>query len=74
MVAQGRVDATISLAPKNECDIAAGILLVQASGGVVTDLAGRPIPLNQKNTLVNGIIAAGPVLADQIRDLLGNST
>ena len=60
MVAAGWVDATISLAPKHEWDVAAGVLLVQAAGGRVMDLDGRPIHFNQENTLLNGVIAAGP--------------
>ena len=55
MVAAGWVDATISLAPKHEWDVAAGVLLVQAAGGTVTDLDGRPIHFNQENTLLNGV-------------------
>ena len=70
LVAQGRADATISLAPKNEWTVAAGILLVQAAGGIVTDLAGQPIRFNQKNTLIQGIIATGPQMTREIRALL----
>lgn len=70
LVAEGRADATISLAPKHEWDVAAGILLVQAAGGCVTDLAGRPIRFNQEDTLIPGIIAAGPRTAKELRTLL----
>jgi myo-inositol-1(or 4)-monophosphatase len=61
LVAGGMADATISLAPKHEWDIAAGVALVHAAGGKVTDLHGKPILFNKKNTLLmNGVIAAGP--------------
>jgi myo-inositol-1(or 4)-monophosphatase len=59
LVAAGYSDATISLEPKNEWDVAAGILLIQAAGGTVTDLNGENLVFNKKNTLLNGIIAAG---------------
>lgn len=58
LVAAGKADATVSLDPKNEWDIAAGVLLVEESGGTVTDLQGTPFVFNQRNTLVSGVIAA----------------
>lgn len=58
LVAGGNVDATFSLNPKNEWDIAAGVLLVEEAGGRVVDKAGNAFHFNQENTLVSGIIAA----------------
>ncbi|HET7560367.1 MAG TPA: 3'(2'),5'-bisphosphate nucleotidase CysQ [Limnochordia bacterium] len=68
LVAAGRADATFSLGPKNEWDIAAGVLLVQAAGGHAHDRHGRPFIFNQPKTLVDSIVAAtaqahAPVLA-----------
>ena len=57
-VAAGAVDATLSVTPKNEWDIAAGVLLVTEAGGKVTDLDGKPYCFNQEDTLVNGVVAA----------------
>jgi myo-inositol-1(or 4)-monophosphatase len=62
LVAAGRADATFSLGPKNEWDIAAGVLIVLEAGGRVTDKAYAPFVFNQPNPLVNGIVA-GSVLA-----------
>ena len=70
LLAGGLVDATISLAPKNEWDVAAGVLLVQAAGGNVTDLNGDPIRFNQEDTLLNGVIAAGPRTWDILWEIL----
>ena len=70
LLAGGLVDATISLAPKNEWDVAAGVLLVQAAGGKVTDLNGDPIRFNQADTLLNGVIAAGPRTWDMLWEIL----
>ena len=57
-LAAGAADATLSVTPKNEWDIAAGVLLATGAGGRVTDLDGRPHRFNQPDTLVNGVIAA----------------
>lgn len=57
LIAAGKAHATFSLGPKNEWDIAAGVLLVKEAGGVVTDKFGNEIVFNQKKTLVAGIIA-----------------
>lgn len=58
LVAAGRADATFSLGPKNEWDIAAGVLLVQEAGGKVTDQSLQSFLFNQPSPLVNGIVAA----------------
>ncbi len=66
LVAAGRADATWSLGPKNEWDIAAGVLLVQEAGGQVFDKTRRPFIFNQPNTLVNGIVATSAAAGDVI--------
>ena len=58
LVATGKADATFSLGPKNEWDIAAGVLLVEESGGRTADREGISFLFNRANTLVNGIVAA----------------
>ncbi len=58
LVAAGEADATFSLGPKNEWDIAAGVLILQQAGGKVTDLTGDTFLFNQRQPLVNSIIAA----------------
>jgi len=57
-LAAGLSDSTLSVTPKNEWDIAAGVCLVTAAGGKVTDLAGRPHRFNQPDSLRPGVIAA----------------
>ena len=57
LIAAGMADATFSLGPKNEWDIAAGVILVNESGGNVTDKSGTPFTFNQRSTLVDGIVA-----------------
>jgi myo-inositol-1(or 4)-monophosphatase len=60
LVASGEVDATFTLAPRNEWDIAAGVLLVAEAGGSCADRAGEPLAFNQRDPLKSGIFAAGP--------------
>lgn len=70
LVAAGKADAVISLEPKNEWDVAAGALLVEAAGGIVTDGDGHPMQFNQRDTLIDGVIAAGPSTHAAIRELM----
>lgn len=69
-VAAGLEDATFTLVPKNEWDIAAGIALVEATGGKVVDKQGRPFTFNNRKTLVTGMIACGPNMFDNLTTLL----
>jgi len=73
LVAAAQADAIISLAPKNEWDIAAGVLLVEAAGGQVTTLDDKPLAFNREHTLVNGAVAANPFLLEQIHKLIARS-
>ena len=70
LVAAGKADATFSLEPKNEWDIAAGVLLVEESGGKATDNKGTPIVFNQARTLVSGVIGAAATAYGPIQELL----
>ena len=70
LVAAGEADATFSLGPKNEWDIAAGVLILQQAGGKVTDLTGDCFLFNQRQPLVNGIIAASEAYYDTVTALI----
>lgn len=69
LLAAGKGDATFSLSPKNEWDIAAGVLLVQEAGGKVTDKEGKAFQFNQAKTKVSGIIAASESAYDRVFEL-----
>ncbi len=58
-VAAGLADATLTLVPKNEWDVAAGVCLVHTAGGHTQDLNGYRRRFNQPNPLLNSL-AAGP--------------
>jgi myo-inositol-1(or 4)-monophosphatase len=62
LVAAGRADLTWSLGPKNEWDIAAGVLLIREAGGEITDPAGEPFRFNRPDPLVPGILASNGLL------------
>ena len=70
LVASGRANATWSLGPKNEWDIAAGVALIQAAEGKVADLVGREFVFNRKNTLVDGVIAAAEKDFNQVVEMI----
>lgn len=65
-VAAGLADATWTLVPKNEWDIAAGVALVEAAGGLARNLSNSPLTFNNRNPLLNGLVACGPRLADAV--------
>ena len=69
-LAAGESDSALSVTPKNEWDIAAGVLLVKEAGGIVTDLAGNNYAFNQEDTLVNGVIAASRSVYPTIKILV----
>jgi myo-inositol-1(or 4)-monophosphatase len=69
-VAAGLADATWTLSPKNEWDIAAGIAMVESAGGVVRTLEGNSVCLNQKSTLRSGLLASGANLMDEMQSYL----
>jgi myo-inositol-1(or 4)-monophosphatase len=73
LVAAGLADATWTLCPKHEWDIAAGVALVLAGGGIVKTLDNSPLSFNNKHTLLAGLIACGPKLGEPIATLLGDS-
>jgi myo-inositol-1(or 4)-monophosphatase len=70
LVAAGKADATWTLVPKNEWDVAAGTALVTAAGGFVRRLEGPPPLFNNRSTLMTGLIAGGPNLRQAIEELL----
>jgi myo-inositol-1(or 4)-monophosphatase len=74
LLAAGIADATFSLGPKNEWDIAAGVLLVSESGGIVTNRSGAPFTFNQRSTLVDGIIATTKDALEPVRRLIEQPT
>ncbi|OLS27038.1 MAG: Inositol-1-monophosphatase [Candidatus Heimdallarchaeota archaeon LC_3] len=69
MVATEKADATISLTPKNEWDMAAGVLLIEEANGLVTDRNNKKFTFNEKNTIRNGLIASSRVNHAKIQNI-----
>jgi myo-inositol-1(or 4)-monophosphatase len=67
-VAAGLADATFTLVPKNEWDVAGGAALLLAGGGRCVLPDGSTRRFNQKDPLMPGFVAAG---ADLLPHLLG---
>ena len=59
-VAAGDGDLNVSLAPKNEWDVAAGDCLVTEAGGLYVAFDGSRRVYNQPDTLIETFMAAGP--------------
>lgn len=66
-VASGQADATWTLVPKHEWDVAAGVALVEAAGGEAYTLDGCPPSFNRPNPKISGLVAHGPTLRDDVR-------
>ncbi len=58
-VASGKADIALSLGMRNDWDLAAGHLLVQEAGGLITQSTGAPMIYNQPMPKQNGLLAAG---------------
>jgi myo-inositol-1(or 4)-monophosphatase len=72
LVSAGRADATFTLTPKSEWDIASGTALVLEAGGRVTDLDGKPIRFNQPSVKLKGFVATNGKLHDAIEKMLSS--
>lgn len=59
LVAAGQADAVITLAGGNEWDIAAGVLLVEESGGRATTATGHAVTFNRADPRLPGTLAVG---------------
>lgn len=71
LVAAGVADATWTLVPKHEWDVAAGVALVEAAGGFVCDPRSAPVKFNSVSALFSGLVAGGPRLRKPIASFLG---
>jgi myo-inositol-1(or 4)-monophosphatase len=70
LVAAGRADATWTLTPKNEWDVAAGVALIEAAGGFARSSKNTPLRFNNRSPLLPGLWASGPNMRDEVTALL----
>jgi myo-inositol-1(or 4)-monophosphatase len=69
-VAAGLADATFTVSPKHEWDIAGGAALVTSAGAHVQLIDGSELICNRESPLVPGLIACGPGLKGELLDFL----
>jgi len=70
LVAAGIGDATWTLVPKHEWDVAAGVALVEAAGGFVRGITQEELRFNRANPSLKGLIATPLGLKAEIESLL----
>ncbi len=66
-VAAGLADATWTLVPKHEWDVAAGAALVLAAGGTVWESTpGEPVPFNRPKPKLTRLLAVPPQMVGEV--------
>lgn len=73
MVGAGLADATWTLVPKHEWDVAGGAAIVRAAGGVTVDPTGTPVRFNRPDPLLPGFVATRSDLIDDVLGLIDNT-
>jgi myo-inositol-1(or 4)-monophosphatase len=71
LVAAGRADAVVTGYGRSEWDVAAGVALCHAASLRATDIFGQPMPFNQRDPHVRGLLAARPTLHRRLAEHLG---
>ena len=69
-VAAGLADATWTLVPKHEWDVAGGVALVEAAGGWASAPDGEPLLFNLPSPKLSGLVASGKGLEPHLRTAL----
>lgn len=70
LAADGHYDAALSLRAAWEWDIAAGSLIAERAGAVVTDRLGKRMQFNNPRAMIDGLIVAGRRLHGELLDAL----
>jgi myo-inositol-1(or 4)-monophosphatase len=71
LVADGSADASVSLTTKRDWDLAAADIILEESGGCLSDATGHMLVYNRPVTKQASLVAANPALHAQIISLLG---
>ena len=71
LVSAGLADATWTLSPKHEWDVAAGVALVDSAGGRVGCIHDADFRFNQHETRLPGLVASAKGIWTEIVQLLG---
>ncbi len=70
LIACGEGDAYFTRKPRNEWDIAAGVLLCREAGLAVTDLGRDRHVFNRPSPLLRGIVASAPGMHDELMTMI----
>ena len=70
LVAAGKADATWTLVPKSEWDVAAGVALLQFAQGHLLTTEGFPPTFNRRNTRFPGLVGFSAAGLDRLRPFL----
>lgn len=70
LVADGSVDASVSLTSKRDWDLAAADIILSEAGGRLTDTTGALLIYNRATTRQPNLVAANPELHSEILSLL----
>lgn len=62
LVAAGAFDAAVAMSPKMDWDVAAGLIICEEAGAIVTDHKGLPLMLNSPKAWHPSLVCAGPAL------------
>lgn len=74
LVAAGLADATWTVVPKHEWDVAAGVALILAGGGRVYSPDGVLPRFNRRKPLLSGLAAHPPALMAEVKEQLALAT
>jgi myo-inositol-1(or 4)-monophosphatase len=66
LLANGDANAALSAHGRSEWDVAAGMALCRAAGLRTSDIFGEPMPFNQPDPYVRGLLAAEPGLHSRL--------
>jgi myo-inositol-1(or 4)-monophosphatase len=70
LVAGGQADATWTLRPKNEWDVAAGVAMLKAAGGIAVLPDGSEPAFNQPDPMIPALVSGGVQRVAAIRELV----
>jgi myo-inositol-1(or 4)-monophosphatase len=70
LVAAGRYEGVFTYNPRNEWDICAGVAIIEAAGGYVTDHDGRPYLFNQPDPLKKPLVGTNRRVHTALLDVL----
>jgi myo-inositol-1(or 4)-monophosphatase len=69
LLGTGMADGALTMKPRSEWDIAAGVVIAHEAGFRVSNWSGKEILFNNQDVIVKGVVAANPAVHDRLLDL-----